>query len=169
MRESASLISSRVIYAPRVRFGGWPQVSPSFTGRSKDEQGRRGRARDCAAINRFGEGIKVDTPPSFRKTTLRSCLFRQDRDYSGGPLMAEGAPHLPFAIPSGSTKLGGCGSFPIRPAGEVHPSKAVVNGLKPDTRHRAYFSSAAGRSKGKGISSFTRGCDSSESRITAWT
>ena len=29
------------------------------------------------------------------------------------------------------TTWGGNASFPICPAGEVHPSKAVINGLKP--------------------------------------
>ena len=33
--------------------------------------------------------------------------------------------------PSGPVQLGGNASFPICPAGEVHPSKAVINGLKP--------------------------------------
>jgi hypothetical protein len=33
--------------------------------------------------------------------------------------------------PPGSAQLGGFWSFPICPAGEVRPSKAVINGLKP--------------------------------------
>jgi len=36
--------------------------------------------------------------------------------------------------PSGSAQLGGKAAFPIWPAGEVHPSRAVINGLKP--RHQ---------------------------------
>jgi hypothetical protein len=38
-----------------------------------------------------------------------------------------------------------------------------------DTRHCAYFSAAAGRSTGRGISSSMRGYHSSGPRITAWT
>jgi hypothetical protein len=37
-----------------------------------------------------------------------------------------------------------------------------------DTCHDAYFATA-GRSTGRGLSSFMRGCRSSEPRITAWT
>jgi hypothetical protein len=65
------------------------------------------------------------------------------------------------------TGKGGNATFPIYPAGEVHPSKAVINGLRP--RRYTYFNSAACRSTGRGISSSTRGYRSCEPRVTAWT
>lgn len=65
------------------------------------------------------------------------------------------------------TATGGNAAFPICPVGEVHPSKAVIDGLRP--RHCAYFNSAAGRWTGRGIFSSTRGHRSSELRVTAWT
>jgi hypothetical protein len=67
-------------------------------------------------------------------------------------------------------ELGGKAAFPICPACDGHALKAAIYCLK--IRHlspHANFGAPAGRSTGRGISSFIRGCRSSEPRITSWT
>jgi hypothetical protein len=58
----------------------------------------------------------------------------------------------------------------IRPAEVVACNAAgSVDDQRGAIGRSAYFSTAAGRTKGRGLSWFMRGCRSSEPRITGWT
>jgi hypothetical protein len=107
---------------------------------------------------------------SLRSTAMKVSLMNPHQALSHRRGNASSWPHFRHCpTPAELIQLVGNAPFPICPAYDAQASKAVIHCLSRDTRHRAYFGAAAGRPKGRGISSFIRGSRSSEPRITAWT